>query len=153
MNAIVPGDGQGGPDVEVATAAAAGGYAGVWVSRYEYFSSGRDAMHADERYVVVLQHGDRLTVRSLGGGSTMTMDLTADGSVLTGTWVEQTDPAGYYRGARYHGAIQLLAEPTGRRLRGKWIGFGKNLEVNSGPWSLTFQDASTSRSTLARYSE
>jgi hypothetical protein len=30
----------------------------------------------------------------------LSMDLTIDGSVITGTRVEQTDPEGYYRGAR-----------------------------------------------------
>ena len=125
----------------------------MWLSRYQYFSSGRDESFAGQHFVVVLQHGDRLTVRSLPGSaaSSLSLDLTVDGSVVTGTWVEQTDPAGYYRGARYHGAIQLLAEPTGRRLAGKWVGFGKDMTVNTGPWELVFQDASTSKATLDRY--
>ena len=103
--------------------------------------------------MVVLQHGDRLTVRSLPGSaaSSLSLDLTVDGAVVTGTWVEQTDPAGHYRGARYHGAIQLLVEPTGRRMVGKWVGFGKDMDVYTGPWELTFQDASTSKTTLDRY--
>jgi hypothetical protein len=103
--------------------------------------------------VVVLQHGNRLTVRSLPGSadSTVTMDLTLAGNVLTGTWVEQTEAEGYYLGARYHGAIQLLAEPTGRRLAGKWVGFGKDMDVNTGPWELVFRDASTNKATLDQY--
>ena len=101
----------------------------------------------------MLQHGDRLTARSLPGSasSSLSLDLTVDGAVVTGTWVEQTDPTGYYRGARYHGAIQLIAEPTGRRMAGKWIGFGKDMDVNTGPWELVFRDASTSKTTLDRY--
>jgi transcriptional regulator with XRE-family HTH domain len=131
-----------------------GNYSGVWLSRYEYYSSSRDATFSSEHFVVVLQHGDRLTVRSLPGSadSTVTMDLTIDGNVLTGTWVEQTSTTGHYRGARYHGAIQLLAEPTNHRLTGKWVGFGQQLEVNTGPWNLTFQTASTNRATLDSYS-
>lgn len=130
-----------------------GNYSGVWLSRYEYHSSGRGATFTGRHYVVLLQHGDRLTVRSLPGSSDapLTMDLTVEGNVVTGTWVEQTAPQGYYRGARYHGAIQLLAEPTGRRLAGKWIGFGKEMDVNTGPWELVFQDASTNKATLAAY--
>src|SRR5436305_7865823 len=129
-----------------------GNYSGVWLSRYEYFSSGRDDTFIGQHYVVILQHGDRLTVRSLPGSadSSLTMDLSLDTNVLTGNWTEQTAPSGYYRGARYHGAIQLLAEPTGRRIVGKWIGFGKELDVNTGPWELVFQDASTNRATLDR---
>lgn len=132
-------------------------YSGVWLSRYEFFSSGRDSSFIGQHYVVVLQHGDRLTARSLPGASSnpespLTIDLTVDGSVITGTWVEQTASDGYYRGARYHGAIQMLVEPTGRRMAGKWVGFGKDMDVNTGPWELALQDASTDRNTLARYS-
>ena len=99
------------------------------------------------------KHRDRLTVRSLPGSalSTLTMDLVVDGNVITGTWVEQTEPEGYYRGARYHGAIQLLAEPTGRKLSGKWVGFGRGMEMNTGPWDLIFLDGSTSKATLEKY--
>jgi hypothetical protein len=65
--------------------------------------------------------------------------------------LEQTDASGYYRGARYHGAIQILAEPTGRRMTGKWVGFGKQMDINTGPWELVFQDASTNKATLDKY--
>jgi hypothetical protein len=159
--ARVADDGHGGHDVEPVAAARptspaaapSGNYSGVWLSRYEYYSSSREGTFTSEHYVVILQHGDRLTVRSLPGSakSSLTMDLTVDGPVLTGTWVEQTERDGYYRGARYHGAIQMLAEPTGRRLRGKWVGFGKDMDVNTGPWELIFRDASTSRATLDAY--
>ncbi|MFC4562742.1 multiprotein-bridging factor 1 family protein [Nocardiopsis mangrovi] len=128
-------------------------YSGVWLSRYDYVSSGRGATFTEEHYVVLLQHGDRLTVQSIpeSSGSPLAMDLTIDGAVCTGTWTEQTAEEGYYRGARYHGAIQLLIEPTGRRLAGKWVGFGKDFDVNTGPWELVFQDASTTKATIDRY--
>ncbi|MER8220921.1 helix-turn-helix transcriptional regulator [Streptomyces sp. NPDC094143] len=132
-------------------------YSGVWLSKYEYFSSGRDSSFVGMHYVVVLQHGNRLTVRSLPEASSnpnspLTMDLTVDGGVVTGTWVEQTATDGYYRGARYHGAIQMLIEPTGRRMAGKWVGFGKDFDMNTGPWELRLQDHSTSQKTIAKYS-
>lgn len=167
--ASVSTDGHGGHDVtsepdgiappagQAATHAAPraehGNYSGVWLSHYEYFSSGRDAAFTGTHYVVVLQHGDRLTVRSLPGSSDspLTMDLEVDRNIVTGTWTEQTASDGYYRGARYHGAIQLLVEPTGRRMSGKWVGFGKEFDVNTGPWELVLQDASTNRATLDAY--
>lgn len=129
------------------------GYSGVWLSRYEYFSSGRNDTFTQLHYAVVLQHGNRLTVRSLPGAanSTLHIDLTLDGNVVTGTWTETTAPNSYYRGARYHGAIQMLVEPIGRRMAGKWVGFGKDMDVNTGPWELVFQDASTNKATLAKY--
>ncbi|MEU0198741.1 MULTISPECIES: XRE family transcriptional regulator [unclassified Streptomyces] len=167
--ARVSGDGHGGHDVEPSAEGVAapapgptpqasprGNYSGVWLSRYEYFSSGRDSSFVAMHYVVVLQHGNRLSVRSLPNGSTnpdspLTMDMTLDGSVITGTWVEQTASDGYYRGARYHGAIQMLVEPTGTRMAGKWVGFGKDMDVNTGPWELRLQDSSTAQATIAKY--
>lgn len=162
----ISGDGHGGHDLApsadgVAPAASPraepvaphGQYSGVRLSRYEYFSSGREGTFTGLHHVVVLQHGNRLTVRSLPGSSDspLTMDLELDGAVVTGTWTEQTAREGYYSGARYHGAIQLLVEPTGRRIAGKWVGFGKDFDVNTGPWELVFQDTSTNKATLNRY--
>lgn len=134
-----------------------GNYSGVWLSKYEYFSSGRDSSFIGMHYVVVLQHGSVLTVRSIADASSnpnspLTMDLTIDGTVITGSWVEQTAKDGYYRGARYHGAIQMLVEPTGTRMAGKWVGFGKEMDINTGPWELRLQEASTSQKTIAKYS-
>jgi hypothetical protein len=107
--------------------------------------------------VVLLHHGNRLTVRSLpqgadAPGSTLTMALEVDRNIATGTWREETSPSGFYAGAVYHGAIQLLVEPTGRRMAGKWVGFGKSFDVNTGPWELIFLDANTSQATLDAYS-
>jgi len=39
---------------------------------------------------------------------------------------------GYYRGAVYHGALQMLQDEGGRLLAGKWVGFGKDGEINDG---------------------
>ncbi|GAA5045456.1 hypothetical protein GCM10023318_09840 [Nocardia callitridis] len=130
-----------------------GSYSGIWVSRYEYYSSGREATFKAAHYVVILQHDDRLTVRSLPGSapSSLQMDLSLEGNVATGTWHEHTAPEGYYRGAHYHGAIQLLIELTGRRMAGKWVGFGKGFNVNVGPWELVLQDPSTSKSAVDAY--
>jgi hypothetical protein len=132
---------------------ARGQHSGVWLSRYEYYSSGRGRSFVGLHHVVILQHGDRLTVRSLTGSaaSVLTMDLTVDGAVVTGTWVEQTAPEDYYRGARYHGALQMLVDPTGHHMVGKWVGFGKEMDVNTGPWELTLLDPSTHKATLDRY--
>lgn len=161
VDAIVVDDGRGGHDLEVRAPSVSGPggevrhgtYSGVWLSRYEYFSSGRGSAFTGLHYVVLLQHGDRLTVRSLPGSadSTMTMDLSVEDSIITGSWVEQTVPQSYYRGARYHGAIQLVSEPTRRRMAGKWLGFGREMEVNTGPWTLSLEDTSTSKTTLAKY--
>jgi hypothetical protein len=136
-----------------ATPQAAGPFSGVWLSTYEFYSSGRDKTFTSSHYVVLLQHGDRLTVRSLPNSapSVMQMDLTVDGHIVTGTWSENTALKGYYKGAKYHGAIQMLSELTHTRLAGKWLGYGKNFEINSGPWELVLQDRSTSKAAIAAF--
>ncbi|MFH9587923.1 helix-turn-helix domain-containing protein [Streptomyces luteogriseus] len=168
--ARVSDDGHGGHDLEdspvgVPTSAGApapqpaparGNYSGVWLSTYEFFSSGRGDTFTGKHYVVLLQHGNRLTARSLQNASLnpdspLTLDLQLDGNTVTGTWTEQTASDGYYRGARYFGALQLLVEPTGRRMAGKWVGFGKEFDVNTGPWELRLMDSSTSKATLDAY--
>jgi transcriptional regulator with XRE-family HTH domain len=145
------------PRPAIDTPAVPGAYNGVWLSRYQYFSSGRDETFEALHYVVVLQHDSRLTVRSLPGASSnpdsnLSMDLGIEGNVVTGTWREETSREGHYRGAVYHGAIQMLVEPTGHRIAGKWVGFGRNMDVNSGPWELVLQDDGTSQSTIRSYS-
>ncbi len=126
---------------------------GIWLSSYEYKSTGRDATFTSQHYVAVVQHGARLQVRSMPGSqSRVMMDLTANGQVLTGTWTEETNPAGYYHGAVYHGAIQLLLEPTGRRMTGKWVGFGRDFDLNTGPWGLELVTSSVTDETMTEYS-
>ncbi|MER7583860.1 helix-turn-helix transcriptional regulator [Kitasatospora sp. NPDC097691] len=159
-------DGTGGHDMassepgipaQAAPAPTGEDHTGVWLSRYEFFSSSRDGTFIGLHHVVLTQHGNRITGHSLPGassnpGSPLSFDLTVDRNIVTGTWVEQTAPDGYYQGARYHGAIQLLIDPTGRRMAGKWVGFGKEFDVNTGPWELRLIDKSTADETLGHYS-
>jgi hypothetical protein len=79
------------------------------------------------------------------------MDLTANGQVITGTWTEQTNPEGYYQGAVYHGAIQLLLQPTGRKMTGKWVGFGREFDLNTGPWNLKLVSSTIGKDAMAQF--
>jgi hypothetical protein len=83
--------------------------------------------------------------------SLLRLNLSVEGSVATGTWTERTSPAGYYRGATYHGTIQLLVDPVRRRMSGKWLGFGRNFRINSGEWELIWLDGSTSKKAQRHY--
>jgi transcriptional regulator with XRE-family HTH domain len=147
------GNAASGGEAPAPAAQPIGTFSGIWLSRYEYYSSAREHSYLEQHHVVLLQHGTTLTVRSLPGSapSTLNMYLNLEGSVATGTWIELTNPDGPYRGARYHGAVQLLIEPTGRRMAGKWVGFGQQLEVNTGPWELLWLDGSTRRTALDAY--
>lgn len=64
--------------------------------------------------------------------------LTLEDAIATGSWHEQTSEKSYYKGATYHGAIQLVMDKDGTRLKGKWVGFGKDMEVNAGDWELEY---------------
>lgn len=128
-------------------------FAGVWHSRYVYYSDGRQQEFEGEHYVVLNHQGNHVHGQSLPNSlnSLLTLDVIVDGSTLTGTWMERTSPTGYYKGAVYHGAIQLLVDPTGRSMNGRWVGFDKKSTVKSGEWELTRAAASTSKSVVRQF--
>jgi transcriptional regulator with XRE-family HTH domain len=133
---------------------AQGPLTGIWLSRYEYVSSGRGGQtFTDEHYVMLIQHGANIQVRSLAQSNTSTliMDLTQNGAVVTGTWSERTNPSGYYQGSVYHGAIQFLLEPTGHRMRGQWVGYGRDFDLNTGPWTLELVSSETSTEAIEQF--
>jgi transcriptional regulator with XRE-family HTH domain len=125
---------------------------GIWLSKYDYPSSSRGRTYSGAHYVVLIQRGAKVQARSIGSPSKLLMDLTAEGSVLTGTWREETDSDGYYRGATYHGAIQLTVGPSAHRMKGQWAGFGKEGEVNSGPWTLDLVSSDTGAEAIQTFS-
>ncbi|TCC08769.1 DNA-binding protein [Kribbella soli] len=95
-------------------------------------------------HTIRLHHtGSRLhgTNDPADGESRLTLDLSVSGAIATGTWKERTAPTGYYRGAVYHGTIQLVVSPHARGMNGRWLGFGKNFIVNSGDWHLEWLEA------------
>jgi hypothetical protein len=58
--------------------------------------------------------------------------------MATGTWTEHTSEAGYYQGSVCDGGIQLELNQDAARMKGKWIGFGRDPgEINTGPWMLS----------------
>ena len=130
-----------------------GPLAGVWHSKYVYYSNGRAAQFEGEHHVVLRQRGNHLSAQSLPNSldSVLTLDLAVDGPVLTGKWIERTSSVGYYKGAVYHGAIQLLIDPTGRSMKGQWLGFDKKSNINSGVWELSRVAVSTAPSELRKF--
>jgi len=103
---------------------------------------------------MVVQRGAKLAIRSVPApGSQLSMDLSANGRILTGTWAEQTRGDGPYRGALYTGAIQMIEDdnPVPRRFAGKWAGFAKEGEMNTGPWSLTLVEQHLGEQAVERW--
>jgi hypothetical protein len=145
--------GMGAPSPLVAGKEDAGPLNGIWLSSYEFESSGRGKKYWNGHYVVLLQRGAKVQVRSLPKTTTgrVSLDLTVNGQVVTGTWTEETNAEGYYQGSVYYGALQMLLEPTGHRMSGKWVGFGRDFDVNVGPWTLELVTADTGTAAMEQY--
>lgn len=128
-------------------------FAGIWHSKYVYPSTGRGTTLAGEHYVVLRQQGERLVGESVSHstGSQLRLELGVEKAVATGVWREQTSPAGYYKGAVYHGTLQLVVDPAGRSMNGMWLGFGRDFTVNSGEWRLTWCEAQISKTAQRAY--
>ncbi len=126
---------------------------GVWLSQYEYPSSSRNATLASQHYVMLLQRGAHLNVRSLPKQSSrLSLNLSVNGRMAKGVWTEHTSDGGYYKGAVYDGTIQLEISQTGDRMKGRWLGFGRDPgEINDGPWQFTRVDEKVDRETLEQW--
>jgi hypothetical protein len=113
---------------------------GLWRSCYRYPSSGRDSEEFWGRHTVRATHsGTSLKFESVPDSAshvTVELHMDRDGKAA-GTWREETDPHGYYKGAVYEGTIALSLSPDGKRLSGTWRGRGKNGEMNSDVWEIT----------------
>ena len=128
-------------------------FSGIWHSRYVYTSSGRDGDFTSDHYIVLHQQGNRLFGQSLphSTGSQLRIELALASPVATGSWHETTSSTGYYKGATYHGTLQMIIDLSGRSMRGLWLGFGSGFTVNSGRWELTLEENSTAKTTQRTY--
>jgi hypothetical protein len=79
------------------------------------------------------------------------LELSKDMAVATGTWREETSPTGYYKGASYHGTLQMVIDPAGRRMSGMWLGFGRDFAINSGEWRMERCEADVSKAAQQAY--
>ena len=130
-----------------------GPLSGIWLSRYEIYSSSREDTFAYQHHVLILQRGAFLNVRSLPGQhSRLALDLSVNGKMIRGTWAEHTSEGGYYRGSLYDGAIMLELNGANTRMQGRWLGFGRNPgEINDGPWQFSLVDAGVDRATREKW--
>lgn len=114
---------------------------GEWLSRYSY-QSGEGAEPISSEHIVVFDGNDKDIVgRSIAqeDGSELSLNLHYDeeNSTLTGTWQEMTSPEGIYRGAAFHGALQLILNEMNTVADGKWVGFNSSrTKVKTGDWQI-----------------
>jgi hypothetical protein len=126
---------------------------GIWLSEYSYPSSSRSKTYTSRHYALILQRGQGLIVRSLPEQeSTLSLDLTVNGKMTKGNWTEITSGGGYYKGAVYDGTIQMEINQAGDRMKGKWLGFGRDPgEINDGPWMFTRVDDKYDQATRQKW--
>jgi hypothetical protein len=111
--------------------------AGLWDSRYTFSSTGRGVELSHTYQIGLRVDRGKLIGRSLPTElGTLELELAAAGLLITGSWTEHTSPTGYYRGAVYHGVLQLVLDPTGRSMTGQWLGPDRHFTINAGPWTL-----------------
>jgi hypothetical protein len=115
-------------------------FTGIWLSEYTYHSTTKDADINAKGYVRVFEKDTTLVIESVPGlmESYCLLRLTKDGDILTGSWQEHTSPHGDYKGAVYYGAIQMVLSDNGKAMSGQWVGFGKRMDIKTGPWKITF---------------
>lgn len=113
---------------------------GVWRSGYVYPSTGRGEAELISEHDVSLRHqgwhviGHSIDIDS---GSHLSLNLILEGEYLTGTWREVTDPESYYEGRVYFGAAQFVLRANRTVISGRWLGWGKEGEIQDGSWELT----------------
>lgn len=131
------------------TAEAPGALNGIWESRCTYASGSRSGEEfLDLAHLVLIQSGTTLSAQSVPGsttdGSTM-LQLELRGHVVTGTWEVATTANSYYHGLVFHGGLQLRLDQAGGSMTGKWVGFGSEDDINTGPWTLILRERDTGR--------
>ena len=113
---------------------------GSWHSAYSYQSTGRVGTFTDERQILMHMLRTRLMVVSLEpDSSALQMQLMPSGRLVAATWIERTDPDGYYAGVTFQGVAQFILAEDGLSMSGAWAGHSRDMNtVNTGPWTLTY---------------
>jgi len=127
-------------------------FSGVWRSTYRVQSGLPKKTIEIEHYVVMYHTGNQLVIESLPNteGSYLMARFTLDGQIATGSYQSQNAPKSAAKGAIYYGAAQLVLDADGRALRGKGVGFGKDMTVKMSEWDVTHIGKEHEHITLGR---
>lgn len=113
-------------------------FSGVWRSTYRVQSGSDKHMIETEHYVVMYHRGNQIVIESMPNmeSSYMMARFSLDGRIATGSYQSQNSPKSATKGAIYYGAAQLMLDENGKALRGKGVGFGKDMKVKASDWEL-----------------
>ncbi|HYH75439.1 MAG TPA: hypothetical protein VD735_05770 [Candidatus Saccharimonadales bacterium] len=115
-------------------------FSGIWLSDYTFHSSSKNADMQSRHYVRILQKGETIVVESVPelNSSYLIARFSLNGNIATGSWEENTATDGDYKGAMYSGAAQMIIDPAARTMKGAWVGYGKRMEIKTGPWEIKY---------------
>lgn len=127
-------------------------FMGIWRSRWDCASARRDGSGAAPRFIVLREHRGRLLGHSLphATGVHIRLELSVDGSTVSGTWREYDGATTSRSGASY-GCVQLELDPSGRAMHGRWLGFGPGVFPIAGTWELTWMTDALSGRALRHF--
>jgi hypothetical protein len=125
-------------------------FTGIWHCTYWYPSNSYPGTEETSEYdVSAEQTGNQLVLQSLSNpiDAYIFIRLMIDGVFASGSWTENTSPTGEFAGMVYSGVVQLLIDDDRKRMIGKWVGVGRNLEMQQpdiyeGRWEFVRQKAS-----------
>jgi hypothetical protein len=123
---------------------------GIWRSHYVYETSEAEEPQVSEHFVVFREAGRHVKGRSLPKPerSDVTLTLFREGRVIGGFWRERTS-----RDRLYHGTLQVLLNPTGDEMRGRWVGFTSKGGIRNGDWRFHRQTRDLRRRTRRAYAD
>lgn len=113
-------------------------FSGVWLSTYGFVSGLDGKKKETDHYVTMHLKGNQLVVESIPNmqGSYMMARFSLEDRIATGYYHSENSPKSSHKGAVYNGAAQLLLDEDGKALRGKYVGYGNQLEIKSGDWQI-----------------
>ncbi len=120
-------------------------FSGSWHCTYWFPSNTAPGSEEPSEYdVIAEQTGNQLVLQSVPNPeqSYIFIRLLIDGVYASGSWTENTSPSGEFAGMIYSGVMQLLITDDRQIMNGKWVGVGRDLDlqqpdVYQGRWQLT----------------
>jgi len=111
-------------------------FSGVW--RSTYHKIGKESQPETDQYVTLQRIGNQLVLESIPGasGSYLIARFSLDGRIATGSYQSQNSPHSAAKDAIYYGAAQLIMDEDGKALRGKGIGYAKDMTVKVTEWEV-----------------
>lgn len=106
---------------------------GYWYSDYSFVSSRTKQRVHTTQVMLFRQVGPYVVGKCMWSNGAHRHFITGrtHGHVFTGRWRNVAD------GAKHHGVLQLLIDPDGTHLHGKWLGYDARNHVQQADWEFT----------------